>query len=90
LWFVSNCAQRRRNKKKENRFRWISTTPSLLSSPTPHPPFPPIWRQGIKVGEYKEWERGLVRWLSGLEHPTALPEVWSSNPSNHMMAHNHL
>ena len=32
---------------------------------------------------------GLVRWLSGLEHPTALPMVQSSNPSNHMVAHNH-
>ena len=32
---------------------------------------------------------GLVRWLSGLEHPTALPKVQSSNPSNHMVAHNH-
>jgi hypothetical protein len=31
-----------------------------------------------------------VRWLSGLEHPTALPKVQSSNPSNHMVAHNHL
>jgi hypothetical protein len=30
-----------------------------------------------------------VRWLSGLEHPTALPKVQSSNPSNHMVAHNH-
>jgi hypothetical protein len=35
----------------------------------------------------KRW--GLVRWLSGLEHPTALPMVQSSNPSNHMVAHNH-
>jgi hypothetical protein len=34
-------------------------------------------------------KRGLVRWLSGLEHPTALPKVQSSNPSNHMVAHNH-
>ncbi|EDL19045.1 mCG147667 [Mus musculus] len=24
---------------------------------------------------------GLVRWLSGLEHPTALPKVRSSNPT---------
>jgi hypothetical protein len=32
---------------------------------------------------------GLVRWLSGLEHLTALPKVQSSNPSNHMVAHNH-
>jgi hypothetical protein len=33
--------------------------------------------------------QGLVRWLSGLEHLTALPKVQSSNPSNHMVAHNH-
>ena len=32
---------------------------------------------------------GLVRWLSGLEHPTALLKVQSSIPSNHMVAHNH-
>jgi hypothetical protein len=38
----------------------------------------------------KTGKRGLVRWLSGLEHPTALPKVQSSNPSNHMVAHNHL
>jgi hypothetical protein len=32
---------------------------------------------------------GLVRWLSGLRALTALPKVLSSNPSNHMVAHNH-
>jgi hypothetical protein len=37
----------------------------------------------------KKVTHGLVRWLSGLEHPTALPKVQSSNPSNHMVAHNH-
>jgi hypothetical protein len=37
----------------------------------------------------KKKKKGLVRWLSGLEHPTALPKVQSSNPSNHMVAHNH-
>jgi hypothetical protein len=37
----------------------------------------------------QEADSGLVRWLSGLEHPTALPKVQSSNPSNHMVAHNH-
>jgi hypothetical protein len=30
-----------------------------------------------------------VRWLSGLRALTALPKVLSSNPSNHMVAHNH-
>jgi hypothetical protein len=30
---------------------------------------------------------GLERWLRA---PTALPKALSSNPSNHMVAHNHL
>jgi hypothetical protein len=34
--------------------------------------------------------RELERWLSGLKALTALPEVLSSIPSNHMVAHNHL
>jgi hypothetical protein len=37
----------------------------------------------------RKTKMGLVRWLSGLEHPAALPKVQSSNPSNHMVAHNH-
>jgi hypothetical protein len=39
--------------------------------------------------KYIKKRPGLVRWLSGLEHPTALPKVQSSNPSNHMVANNH-
>jgi len=38
----------------------------------------------------KKEDQGLGRWLSGWEHPTALPEVLSSIPGNHMVAHNHL
>jgi hypothetical protein len=33
------------------------------------------------------WAREMTQWLRAL---TALPEVLSSNPSNHMVAHNHL
>jgi hypothetical protein len=33
---------------------------------------------------------GLVRWLSGLRALTAPLKVLSSNPSNHMVTHNHL
>jgi hypothetical protein len=40
--------------------------------------------------KHKRLQVGLERWLSGLEHPTALLKVQSSNPSNHMVAHNHL
>jgi len=36
--------------------------------------------EGLGAGEMAQWLRAL----------TALPEVLSSNPSNHMMAHNHL
>jgi hypothetical protein len=39
--------------------------------------------------ELRNLPAGLVRWLSGLEHLTAFPKVQSSNPSNHMVAHNH-
>jgi hypothetical protein len=36
-------------------------------------------------------KHGLGRWLSRGEHSlAALPEVLSSIPSNHMVAHNHL
>ena len=34
--------------------------------------------------------RGLERWLKQLRALTVLLEVLSSNPSNHMVAHNHL
>ena len=33
------------------------------------------------------WTGVMAQWLKA---PTALPEVLSSNPSNHMLAHNHL
>jgi hypothetical protein len=42
-----------------------------------------------EIVQFEKTLSGLVRWLSGLEHPTALPKVQSSNPSNHMVAHNH-
>jgi hypothetical protein len=32
------------------------------------------------------WAGEMAQWLKA---PTALPEVRSSNPSNHMVAHNH-
>jgi hypothetical protein len=37
-------------------------------------------KQTKKAGEMAQWLRAL----------TGLPEVLSSNPSNHMVAHNHL
>jgi hypothetical protein len=36
---------------------------------------------------YKTWAGEIAQWLRAL---TALPEILSSNPSNHMVAHNHL
>jgi hypothetical protein len=33
------------------------------------------------------WAREMAQWLRAL---TVLPEVINSNPSNHMVAHNHL
>jgi hypothetical protein len=35
----------------------------------------------------KIWTGEMAQWLKAL---TALPKVLSSNPSNHMVAHNHL
>jgi len=40
----------------------------------------PLIRSGCRAGEMAQRLRAL----------TALPEVLSSNPSNHMVAHNHL
>jgi hypothetical protein len=37
-------------------------------------------KKGTGAGEMAQW----------LRTPTALPKVLSSNPSNHMVAHNHL
>jgi hypothetical protein len=37
--------------------------------------------------KYKDWVGEMAQWLRAL---TALPEVLSSIPSNHMVAHNHL
>jgi hypothetical protein len=45
--------------------------------------------QSKKKFFFKKKKKNGLRWLSGLEHPTALPKVQSSNPSNHMVAHNH-
>jgi predicted metal-binding protein len=42
---------------------------------------------GHLVRLYLEEEEGLAQWLRA---PTALSEVLSSIPSNHMVAHNHL
>jgi hypothetical protein len=43
----------------------------------------------MKVYLKKEAHRAgeMAQWLKA---PTALPKVLSSNPSNHMVAHNHL
>ena len=40
---------------------------------------------------FKNTSNGLERWLSGSEHRLlALPELLSSVPSSHMVAHSHL
>jgi hypothetical protein len=36
---------------------------------------------------FLSWDGEMAQWLRAL---TALPQVLSSIPSNHMMAHNHL
>ena len=41
----------------------------------------PLQEVDIRAGEMAQWVRA--------PQPTALLKVWSSNPSNHMVAHNH-
>jgi hypothetical protein len=43
----------------------------------------------LKSGDSRHKE-GAGEMAQRLKAPTALPEVLSSNPSNHMVAHNHL
>ena len=60
-----------------------------------HPPPPPIpWDYLLKASSHKiclflgcSGAGEMVHWLRAL---TALPEVMNSNPSNNMVAHNHL
>jgi hypothetical protein len=73
------------------RGRWISefkaslvykvssrTARATQRNPVSKTPKKKKWR--LEVGEMVQWLRTL----------TALPEVLRSNPSNHMVAHNHL
>jgi hypothetical protein len=46
--------------------------------------------QGEKRKQAKETEGGAGEMAQRVRALTALPEVLSSNPSNHMVAHNHL
>jgi hypothetical protein len=67
--------------------RQAERKPEIQGQPGPHSEAQA--RQCYIVNPAQERKTGLVRWLSGEEHPTALPKVRSSNPSNHMAAHNH-
>jgi hypothetical protein len=49
-----------------------------------------IVKQNTERKRKERIEKELERWLSGLRALTALPEVLSSIPTNHMVAHNHL
>jgi hypothetical protein len=43
--------------------------------------------KGPRVNKLEEQRAGkMAQWLRA---PTALPKILSSNPSNHMVAHNH-
>jgi hypothetical protein len=52
-----------------------------------------IWLEASKLcdivipSSHVSWAGEMAQWLRAL---TAFPEVQSSNPSNHMMAHSHL
>jgi hypothetical protein len=41
------------------------------------------------MGMFKNKDYGAGEMAQRLRAPTALPEILSSNPSNHMVAHNH-
>jgi hypothetical protein len=43
-----------------------------------------------EAGDLKVEGKGAGKMAQWLRAPTALPKVPSSNPSNHMVAHNHL
>jgi hypothetical protein len=42
---------------------------------------------GFRVKNRRNWAGKMAQWVRAL---AALPEVLSTNPSNHMVAHNHL
>jgi hypothetical protein len=46
----------------------------------------PPWKEAQIPVKGWTWAGEMAQWLRA---PTALPKVVSSNPSNHMMAHNH-
>jgi hypothetical protein len=43
----------------------------------------------ININNLKKKMRGVGRMAQRVRAPTGLPKVLSSNPSNHMVAHNH-
>jgi hypothetical protein len=43
----------------------------------------------LKISPVKSLDKGAGEMAQGLRAPTVLPKVLSSNPSNHMVAHNH-
>ena len=52
----------------------------------------PHFRASLKLserGEHQAADSGAGELAQWLRVPTALPKVLSSNPSNHMVAHNH-
>ena len=48
------------------------------------------WEETIKKRTYKKWSCQAGEMAQRLRALAALPEVLSSIPSNHMVAHNHL
>jgi hypothetical protein len=70
-----------------NQAHWIS---HQLLIPNTYPIFKFRTRKGNFVTSFQEYYLGageMAQWVRAL---TALPKVRSSNPSNHMVAHNHL
>jgi hypothetical protein len=46
----------------------------------------PLWSFDFEKTKQKTWAGEMTQWVRAL---TALPKVRSSNPTNHMVAHNH-
>jgi hypothetical protein len=66
----------------------VAYTVWLLWTKDNSPPRQEVEGQGgCSTQDFIVWAGEMAQWLRAL---TSLPEVLSSNPSNHMVAHNHL
>jgi hypothetical protein len=76
------------NQKFETRLSYVERKKYKLCAQVYVPQFlPPCWPSRCYELKHKEGAGEMAQWFRAL---TALPEVLSSIPSNHMVAHYHL